>query len=152
MKVINKERTVTDTYYEAIDGTQFRTREECEKYDTTAGAVLRQRFLKLVIKKTTEYNFFGVGSDEDIVYAVKMETEADMNAVLQLYYTDNSWILNKEDDTANEYKERAFNMVNTAFTENDILFVGENYDGEIHLINTRANIIEDLQKIDRKEE
>ena len=81
-----------------------------------------------------------------------METEADKDTVLQLYYNDNSWVLNKEDAMAISLKERAFNMVTKAFTENDILFVGENYDGDIYLINTRAAFIEKLQNIDHKEQ
>ena len=151
MKEIKKERTITDTYYEAVDGTQFSSKEECQKYENTAKAVLREKFKKLIIEESTEYDFFSAGSDENTVYAVKMETEGDMDTVLQLYYSDNPYVL-REEDNCKKYKERAYNLVNTAFTENDILFVGENYEGDIYLISTRGNIIENLQKIDRKNE
>ena len=151
MKEIKKERTVYDIYYEAVDGTQFNSKEECQKYENTAKAVLRERFKKLVLKATTEYSFFGIGSDDDKLFIVKMETEADRDTVLQLYYNDNSWVLNG-DAMSISLKERAFNMVTKAFTENDILFVGENYDGDIYLINTRAAFIEKLHNIDHKEQ
>ena len=140
------ERKVYDTYYEASDGTEFRTKEECEKYEQTAHAVVRTKFLKLVTETKTEYDFFGVGCDENTVHAVRVESSEDVNTILHLYYLDNPYVLN-DDENAKKYKERVLNLVNTAYQEQDILFVGENYDGEIYIINTKANIIEDLQKV-----
>ena len=140
------EHKVYETLYEATDGTTFNSKEECEKYEQTAHAVLRTKFLKLVVEEKNEWELFGVGSDEDIVYAIKMNTQEDTDTVLQLYYMDNPYVL-RDEEAPKKYKERAFNLVNTAYKEQDILFVGENYDGEIYIINTRANIIEDLQKI-----
>ena len=148
MKEIQKKREVFDTWYEATDGTEFRTREECEKYEQTAHAVVRQKFLKLVIADKTEYDFFHVGSDDTTVYAVKMDSQEEADTVLQLYFLDNPYVL-RDEENPKKYKEEALNMVNTAYQEQDILFVGENYEGEIFLINTRANIIEDLQMIDQ---
>ena len=140
------ERKVYDTYYVASDGTEFKTEEECEKYEQTAHAVVRTKFLKLVAETKTEYDFFGVGCDENTVHAVRVESPQDVDTVLQLYYLDNTYVLN-DDENTKRYKERALNIVNTAYQEQDILFVGENYDGEIYIINTRANIIEKLQKV-----
>ena len=148
MKEIQKEKKVFDTWYQATDGTEFRTREECEKYEQTAHAVVRQKFLKLVIADKTEYDFFHVGSDDTTVYAVKMDSQEEADTVLQLYFLDNPYVL-RDEENPKKYKEEALNMVNTAYQEQDILFVGENYEGEIFLINTRANIIEDLQMIDQ---
>ena len=148
MKEIQKKREVFDTWYQATDGTEFRTREECEKYEQTAHAVVRQKFLKLVIADKTEYDFFHVGSDDTTIYAVKMDSQEEADTVLQLYFLDNPHVL-RDEENPKKYKEEALNMVNTAYQEQDILFVGENYEGEIFLINTRANIIEDLQMIDQ---
>jgi hypothetical protein len=142
------ERKVYDTFYVAMDGTEFRDKAECEKYEQTAHAVVRQKFLKLVIADKTEYDFFHVGSDDTTVYAVKMDSQEEADTVLQLYFLDNPYVL-RDEENPKKYKEEALNMVNTAYQEQDILFVGENYEGEIFLINTRANIIEDLQMIDQ---
>ena len=142
------ERKVYDTIYVAVDGTEFRDKAECEKYEQTAHAVVRQKFLKLIIAEKTEYDFFHVGSDDSTVYAVKMDSQEDADTVLQLYFLDNPYVL-RDEDAPKKYKERAHNLVNTAYQEQDILFVGENYEGDIFLINTRANIIEDLQMIDQ---
>lgn len=150
---ITKERTKVEKYtvYEATDGTEFRTREECEKYEQTAHAVVRTKFLKLVVEEKTEWDLFGVGSNENTTYAIKMNTQEDADTVLQLYYLDNPYVL-KEEETPKKYKERAFNLVNTAYQEKDILFVGENYEGEIYLINTRNGIIRNLLNIDKPKE
>lgn len=142
------ERKVYDTFYVAVDGTEFSEKAECEKYEQTAHAVVREKFLKLVISKKTEYNFFHVGSDDTTVYAVKMQSQEEADTVLQLYFLDKPYVL-RDEEAPRKFKERAHNMVNTAYQEQDILFVGENYEGEIFLINTRANIIEDLQMIDQ---
>jgi hypothetical protein len=145
------ERKVYETLYEATDGTEFRTKEECEKYEQTAHAVVRTKFLKLVVEEKTEWDFFGVGSDEIPTYAIKMNSQEDADIVLQLYFMENPFIL-KDDEYAIKRKDRAYNIVNTAYKEQDILFVGENYDGEIYLIGTRASIIKQLQDIDKPKE
>jgi hypothetical protein len=77
-----------------------------------------------------------------------MDSQEEADTVLQLYFLDNPYVL-RDEENSKKYKERALNVVNTAYQEQDILFVGENYEGEIFLINTRANIIEDLQMIDQ---
>ena len=153
MKEITKECTKVEKYtvYEATDGTEFRTREECEKYEQTAHAVVRTKFLKLVVEEKTEWEFFDVGSDENTTYAIKMNTQEDADTVLQLYYIDNPYVL-KDEEAPKRYKERAFNLVNTAYKEQDILFVGENYDGNIYIINTRNNMIKNLQSIGKDKE
>lgn len=151
MKEIQKKREVYDTWYEATDGTEFRTREECEKYEQTAHAVVKTKFLKLVVDEKTEWEFFDVGSDDSTVYAIKMNSQEDADTVLQLYYMDNPYVL-RDEETPKKYKERAFNLVNTAYQEKDILFVGENYEGEICLINTGNGIIRNLLNIDKDKE
>lgn len=44
-KTIEKTVTVKETVYEAIDGTIFTIKEECEKYDVTCEAIVKARFL-----------------------------------------------------------------------------------------------------------
>ena len=151
MKEIQKEKKVYDTWYEATDGTEFRTREECEKYEQTAHAVVRTKFLKLVVEKSTEYDFFGVGCDDHTTYAVRMNSQEDVDTVLQLYYLDNPYVLRNEENPM-KLKERAYNLVNNAYQEKGILFVGENYDGETFIINTRGKMIENLMDIDQPKE
>lgn len=153
MKEIQKTKEHIEyiTVYQANDGTEFQNREECEKYEQTASAVLRTRFLKLVIDKETEYNLFNVGNDEEILYLVKLNSQEDADVVLQLYYLDNPHVL-EDGETSRKWKEQAYTLVTTALKEHDVLYVGENYDGEIYLIDTRANIINRLLEVDKPKE
>lgn len=153
MKEITKEHTKVEKYtvYEAADGTTFNSKEECEKYEQTAHAVLRTKFLKLVVEERTEWEFFSVGSDENTTYAIKMNTQEDADTVLQLYYLDNPYLL-KDEEQPKKYRENAFNTVNTAYQEKDVLFVGENYDGDVYIIDTRNNMIKNLQSIGKDKE
>lgn len=150
MKEIKIENTVYTTQYEAIDGTRFTSKEECEKYDNTARAILKEKFRKLVVEEGTEETFFICGSDENATYAVKIASEEDADTVLQLYFIDNPWIL-REGENRDSMRDRAFKMVDKAFKEKDILFVGENYEGETYLITTRNTLLEKLNNIDKKD-
>lgn len=150
MKEIVKERTKVETYsiYQAADGTEFDDKKECEKYEQTARFVLNTKFKRLVVKESTEWNLFHAGSDENPVYAVRLEKETDADTVMQLYCYDNSWINTSEGD----YKEEAYNLIYSAFKNGDILFVGENCNGEIYLIDTRSRIIDKLNNIEADNE
>lgn len=88
-------KTLTETItaiigYEASDGTQFKTKEECEKYEQTAAYVIKERFKKLVIKEIegcdlTNFGeaFFNAAPDEDWYYAlVEIKNEADLQIAM----------------------------------------------------------------------
>lgn len=150
MKEIKIENTVYTTQYEAIDGTRFTSKEECEKYDNTARAILKEKFRKLVIDEGTEETFFICGSDENTAYAVKIASEEDADVVLQLYFLDNPWVLD-EKDYNKSVRDKALKMVDRTLKEKDILFVGENYEGDCYLITTRNALIEKLNNIDKKD-
>ena len=153
MKEIQKTKEHIEyiTVYQANDGTEFTNEEECEKYENSAHTVVRIKFLKLVMDKKTEYALFNVGNDEDIIYSVKLNSQEDADVILQLYYLDNPYVL-RDEENPRKLKERAYTLVTTALKEHDILYVGENYDGEIYLIDTRANIINRLLEVDKPKE
>lgn len=79
--------------YEASDGTQFKTKEECEKYEQTAAYVIKERFKKLVIKEMegcaisdTGSAFFMAIADEDYFHAlVEIKNDDDLK-VAQMYH------------------------------------------------------------------
>lgn len=50
MKIINEQRTVTDVYYEATDGTRFNTSKECEIYEKTAKCAIKAAFNSLPMR------------------------------------------------------------------------------------------------------
>ena len=150
MKEVKTERKIYDLSYEAVDGTRFTCKEECEKYEQSAKAVLWAKFKKLVVKEGTEYSMFTVGCDDSTVYAIKMETETDADVLKQLWVMDHSYLATTE--RYPKYQEEAFTKIDTAYQEMDILFVGEDCEGQTYIIDTRANIIEDLQNIDKKQD
>lgn len=87
MKVVEVEKTIKEvTGYTADDGTFFKDKEECEKYEQTAEAVISARFAKLIKAKFSHdailnapYRFMMVY--DDAYYAViRMENEDDLKA------------------------------------------------------------------------
>ena len=91
MKEIKKTRTIEEVVgYEAIDGTVFTNREECEKYEKlTAEEAIKNNFRKLIIGMEEEYkfcnpegkmSFLGAGCGEGFGFAlVKIQNENDFN-------------------------------------------------------------------------
>lgn len=68
MKVQKVTKTVEEIKgYIADDGSWFRTEEECLKYEETAKMVVFKMIKDKMVKKTTIYNLFGVGNDDDDV-------------------------------------------------------------------------------------
>lgn len=149
MKEIKIEKKSYDIKWEAIDGTQFYSEEECKKYEESAVMVLWARFLKLVVAKHNEYNLFGVGCDDSTVYAIKMNTQDDMNVVMQLYLLDNPWLLKAQN--GEQLKNRAFSLIDKAYRDNDILFVGQNCEDCIYIIDSRQSFFERLENLDKEE-
>lgn len=150
MKEVKTERSVYDIHYEAIDGTIFYNKEECEKYDRTAEAVLRQRFNGMIVKEGTEYSLFGMGNDDATVYAIRMEEESDAFTMKQLWEHYHEYMNNTS--RYSELQKKAYDRIDTAYQEMDILFVAEDCEHSLYIINTMANMIEDLQNIDKKKD
>lgn len=148
MKEIKEEVKTYTTKYKAIDGCVFNSKEECEKYENTAKAVFKSKFKKLVLSETTEYNLFNVGSDENTLYLVKMSSIADADTVKQLYLACNDWM--RSSDNYKKYVDEAFNTIDKAFKEDDILFVGDNCEGDIYIINTRLSVVEHLNNLGKE--
>ena len=151
MKEITKERTKVEKYvvYQAVDGTEFNSREDCEAYDNSAKGVLRGKLKALTVND--EYNgwdLMGGNEDNDII-AVKVPTEADIDIVLQNYYLDQSWILK---DGRKEFRNKVILAVNQAYKEQDVILFGINCDDDLYFIDTRHNIVNRLNNLDKKEE
>ena len=150
MKEITKERTITEKYtvYQAVDGTEFNSKEDCEAYDNSAKGVLRGKLKALTVND--EYNGWDLmgGNEDNPIIAVKVPTEEDIDIVLQNYYLDQPWILNNSP----VHLEKVKNAVNQAYKEGDIVLFGINCDDELYFIDTRNNIINRLNNLDKKEE
>ena len=149
MKEITKERTHVEKYsvYEALDGTQFDFKEDCEKYEKSALGVLRGRLEKLIVGRAEDaWDLMG-GADEHRIIAVKPEKETDVDLILHWFYMENPHYLN---DSHVKYKKHLEDTVNTAYDTKDIILFGLNLDNEFYFINSRQNIINNLNTIDKE--
>lgn len=160
MKEIQKEFVIKryDTSFVANDGTEFTTKEECKKYEESAKCALMARYNLLVIKDSDCFSLFGFGSDEDVIHVVKVESEDDVNLILQLLILENPWHYdaNKADnpDTAATAKAN-LNAVTVrlmrALQEKDLIFIGRGYDADgFYFEGTRNEHIRVLENIGKE--
>lgn len=149
MKEITKECKTTYSVWQAVDGTEFNSKEECEQYDKSAYGVLRGRLKPLIVNdKWNGWDLMG-GNEDNNVIAVSVPNEAAVDIILQNYYLDQPWILRDDNTIA---KERVDNAVKQAYKEQDVILFGLNCDDCLYLIDTRNNIVDRLNKLDKKEE
>ena len=90
MKKITKTKTIEEVIgYEAYDGTHFEVREECEKYEKTAKAVIEMRIKPYKLGETSEWNFFCYrGCDDSTVEVYSIPDEEAFDA-LCMYLKNN---------------------------------------------------------------
>ena len=141
MKEVTKERKSSYTAYEAVDGTEFYTKEECAAYEASAKGVIRSKIAKMIKGTGNAWEVLG-GCDDHNVVAIKMNSTEDLNTVKQFFLLENPYY-NKESN--NELKETKFNIMDNAYKQKDALIFGINYDGEYYFINSVGNIIDNLE-------
>ena len=151
MKEIKKEKTITQTYleYEALDGTIFSDKEECEIYDKSALGVLNYKVNRLKVgKEDMDCWDLCCGCDDNKCFALKPELPEDKDTILQWYLGHTPYLLN------DAYKDSVNNIaskIQCALNERDIIFFGVNCDDEPYIMNTRNNIINNLKAFDKDE-
>ena len=136
MKEITKERIVFDYEFEACDGSVFKTKEECIKYEETAQCVIRKKFNDLVEYSSDECSLFNCGSDDYIIDFVKPNTQDAANAIMQILE-----LYGANDD-------RARKLIKEAQENSDYLLIGHNsYDKDYYYIwDTRTNILNNIKE------
>ena len=127
MKEIIKEVKNTYTVYQASDGTEFNSIEECKKYEDTAKCLLLTKYRPLVKKTVTEIDVFNTGSDEYMVDILQcLRDEADIDVLIQLHRLYNS-SRKINDDFYNNLRSK----LEKCFEDKDIILIGRGteYDG-----------------------
>ena len=149
MKEVAKTKEVKYTVFQAVDGTEFNSKEDCEAYDNSSKGVLRGKLKALTVND--EYNGWDLmgGNEDNKILAISVPSQAAVDIILQNYYLDQSWILN---DGREEYRNKVILAVNQAYKEKDVILFGINCNDNLYLIDTRNNIINRLNNIDKKEE
>ena len=156
MKEIIKDKTIVEHYtvYQATDGTEFSSPEECRKYEESALGVIRSKIAKLIVYDTRKisgedaWTIMGGCDDHDIV-AVKMRNAADLDVVKQ-------WLLLEcpyyNSEGREELKAKRFEIFEETYNNGDVLIFGINCDNEGYFINSRQNIIDKLSSFDKPKE
>lgn len=143
MKKITVEKITKVVMYQATDGTQFTTEEECRKYEESAKCVLLTKYKPLVLNSITENELFkGSGSEEYTYDVVKINNEQDVETIIHLYMLyHRSDCYRSKDDSIRE-------KVTTAYKTRDILLIGRNACGDdlFNIDYTRDELIDNINK------
>ena len=144
MKKLEKDLITKYTVFQAVDGTEFSQKEECEKYEESALGVLRGKIKKLTVCEPQDAWTLMGGYDDHQVIAVKPQTETDVDTILQWYYLEHSYILN---DSRKAMRKRLEEVITKAYKNKDVILFGINCEKEYYFINSRQNIINNLNSL-----
>lgn len=129
------------TEYVAYDGAVFTCKEECEKYEESAEAVLYTKYKPLVMYRKSEYEIYNTGSDEYEIDIIKINDIEDIDILMQLYYIYNKYTSARSEERMQEIKTK----LTTYFNNGDIIFIGrgcgcDKYD-QFCFINSLKEVI-----------
>ena len=144
MKKLEKDLITKYTVFQAVDGTEFSQKEECEKYEESALGVLRGKIKKLTVCEPQDAWTLMGGYDDHKVIAIKAHTEADIDTILQWYYLEHPYILEEHRKSERENFEE---VIMEALKNDDVVLFGINYEKEYYFINSRQNIIKNLNSL-----
>lgn len=130
IKTTEQTRTEIITSYVAADGTEFNSREACEKYEQSYLCAIMSKIKAITIKETSEYGLFEAGSDDHTCYVVIPKTPQDITNILQM----NSAINNS--NTPTDYI--------TDGDINKVLILTVGYDGDWMSIKRLDDIIDHI--------
>lgn len=146
MKEITREVKSTYIVYQAPDGTEFNSKEECKKYEDTAKCLLLTKYRPLVKKTVSEIDVFNTGSDEYMLDIIQcLRDEADIDVLIQLHRLyDRGRKIN--DDFYNNLRSR----LEKCFEDKDIIIIGRGteYDGydQFFILTTLQEISNKIAK------
>lgn len=140
MKEVSIEQKTYIKKWEATDGTQFNSREDCEKYENSAKCVILTKYKDFVIKESDEYHLFGVGNEDCQVDVVRVPNEKAIDVIFQAFCFFRDW-------DSDENKEKARKTITNAFEYNDFLLIGNDYElNNFYIIGTLDNVIEQIKE------
>lgn len=151
MREIKTTKTIEEvTGYEAFDGQVFKTKEECEKYERSAIAVIKKRLNSIAVSVDSYgYTFseceifesYGYGSEDYQYMVVDIKNEDDLKAVNQYYE-----LIRKE----NNYKENDGDCLlvpDRYIGKRTMICIGNEYDMALHPCpKTMEELIENFTK------
>lgn len=144
MKEVTKEKVQKYIVYEALDGTEFNDKAECQKYEESAKGVIRARIAKLTVGKATAWDLLA-GSDDNEVVGIKMQNGRDLEYVKQFFMMECSWY-------GEVRTKEIFDVIEKAYDDNDIVLFGINCDGDYYWINALQNIVNNLMSFGKEKD
>ena len=148
MKEIKKEKKSTYIYtvYQAVDGTEFNSEEECQKYEGTAKCLLLTKYKPLVKRTASEYDIFNTGSDEYMIDILQhLSSESDIDILIQLNRLYHSG--RKSDDA---FYDKMRSKLEKCLKNRDIVLIGRGteYDGydNFYIFTTLQEITDNITK------
>jgi hypothetical protein len=149
MKEIKNVKEQVFFTYEAIDGTTFEIKEECEKYESTCKCVLMAKYNQIPKVSCSEYDITKyLGSEEYIFDIIKLRNDNDIDIIIQLFKLK----------YGNSYQDEIFNSVYTTLQKHKelgshiLIERGNEYEG-FYLspsIKTLEEIISNINSIIEK--
>ena len=85
-KITKMVEQVMRVEYVAVDGTVFKTQEECETYEASALFVASQKVNGLRLAVVTENDFVEAGSEENTLEVFYIHDQEDLDALKQYLY------------------------------------------------------------------
>lgn len=139
MKEVKIEKIEKVTMYEAPDGTQFKTKEECKKYEDSLLGILKAKYSKIKLKTYSEYDLFGVGHEDCYIDIVQLKSKEDIDTILHLcqYYGY------KSEESINKNLE----FLEKAYKENDyvLMHAGDDYSDYYNVFGVMGDILNDIK-------
>ena len=147
MKIIQQTITSHIPAYEAVDGTIFKIKEECEKYEESAKCVLIAKYNKLVVRSCTESDIFGdIGSEDETINIVKINNASDIDIILKLIALHAPSVARNP-----EWLQKRVNRLTDACNSNSLVIIGRGYEGDCFYLSTTFNeIIKTITKINNE--
>lgn len=140
MKEISVEQKTYIRKWEAKDGTQFNSKEDCEKYEDSAKCVVLAKYKDFVIKESDEYHLFGVGNEDCQVDIVRVPNEKAIDTIFQVFCFFRDW-------ESDENKEEVRKKIVHAYEYNDFLLIQRGYElDDLYIIGTLDDVIEQIKE------
>lgn len=134
--------------YIANDGTEFTSEDECVAYENTAHCAIMAQYNKLILKTMDEYKVFDMGSSDNIVEIVKLNTPDDVRITIEALLATTGHHTN---EPIPNWIQRRVDTIEKAYREDDLLLVWRSYDMTCFETYTRNSFIERLQNLCKEE-
>ena len=143
MKQETRERTEKYSVWIASDGTEFKDKTECSKYEETAKCALLTRYEPLIINSGIEEDLFGFGSGDYEIDVVQVTSTQEADLITQLALLHNSYL---QESSYKNIHDNVINAIKEATESNDYLFIGRGYDRtDFSVLYTRNKMIQRIQ-------